>query len=198
VDHQDDEAFLWRFVETVAESGCRTFIVHARKAWLKGLSPAQNRRVPPLMIHRVYRLKQRFPELEIILNGGILTPAEASGHLAHVDGVMVGRAAYGNPALWKHIDRDWFHEKSPIQDDGSLLESFSRFYEKERRQGQRPSALLKHFLNFFKGQDGSRRWRQILTQWIQNPPETIDLRAAYDQTIGKVPPSPVSPIGETH
>ena len=104
-DDQDEEEDLRRFIEVVASAGCTRFIVHARKAWLKGLSPKENREVPPLDYGRVYRLKASRPELEIILNGGIETIEESCAHLDHVDGVMLGRAAYQNPAILADVDR---------------------------------------------------------------------------------------------
>ncbi|HVJ76926.1 MAG TPA: tRNA dihydrouridine(20/20a) synthase DusA, partial [Hyphomicrobium sp.] len=105
IDEQDAEEDLRRFIDAVAAAGCATFIVHARKAWLKGLSPKENREVPPLDYGRVYRLKAARPELEIVINGGIETIAAAQAHLDHVDGVMVGRAAYQNPAILADVDR---------------------------------------------------------------------------------------------
>ena len=108
IDDQDSEADLERFVSTVADAGCRTFIVHARKAWLQGLSPKENREIPPLDYARVYRLKAAHPELEIILNGGIASLEAAEAHLAHVDGVALGRAAYQNPYLLAEVDRRFF------------------------------------------------------------------------------------------
>ena len=105
IDDQDSEADLERFIAAVAGAGCRTFIVHARKAWLQGLSPKENREVPPLDYGRVYRLKAAHPELEIVINGGIDSLAEAEAHLAHVDGVALGRAAYQNPYLLAEVDR---------------------------------------------------------------------------------------------
>ena len=108
IDDQDSEADLERFVDAVAGAGCRTFIVHARKAWLQGLSPKENREMPPLDYGRVYRLKAAHPELEIVLNGGIASLEEAEAHLAHVDGVALGRAAYQNPYLLAEVDRRLF------------------------------------------------------------------------------------------
>ena len=105
IDDQDSEAALSRFIETVANAGCRIFIVHARKAWLQGLSPKENRDVPPLDYERVYRLKAAFPELTIAINGGIATLEEALVHLEAVDGVMLGRAAYKSPAILADVDR---------------------------------------------------------------------------------------------
>ena len=108
IDDQDAEADLSRFIDTVADAGCSTFVVHARKAWLKGLSPKENREIPPLDYDRVYRLKARRSELTIIINGGIETIADAQKHLEHVDGVMLGRAAYQNPCLLADVDSEIF------------------------------------------------------------------------------------------
>ena len=108
IDDQDSEADLDRFVAAVAGAGCKLFIIHARKAWLKGLSPKQNREVPPLDYERVYRLKENFPELFVVINGGITTLDEAATHMAHVDGVMLGRAAYQHPFVLADVDRRFF------------------------------------------------------------------------------------------
>ena len=114
IDEQDSEADLQRFIDVVAGAGCRTFIVHARKAWLQGLSPKENREVPPLDYARVYRLKAAHPELTIVLNGGIADLDAAAAHLEHVDGVMLGRAAYQTPYILAEVDRRFFDASAPV------------------------------------------------------------------------------------
>ena len=121
IDDQDSEADLDRFVRAVADAGCRTVVVHARKAWLQGLSPKQNREVPPLDYGRVHRLKQAHPELEVVINGGIATLEDAEAHMARVDGVMLGRAAYHTPYLLAEVDRRFYGAASPAPTRGEVL-----------------------------------------------------------------------------
>jgi tRNA-dihydrouridine synthase A len=162
IDDQDAEESLDRFIDGVAEAGCSTFIVHARKAWLKGLSPKENRNVPPLDYGRVFRLKQRRPDLEIVLNGGIESLESARSHLPQVDGVMLGRAAYADPYLLAEVDRALLGatEMSP-----SRLEVFDRFVphvEAELAKGTRLNQMTRHILGLFHGQPRARVFRRHL------------------------------------
>ena len=129
IDDQDAEESLDRFIDAVAEGGCRTFILHARKAWLEGLSPKENRDVPPIDYDRVYRMKARRPDLTIIVNGGIGSFAEAADHLAHVDGVMLGRAAYQDPYILAEVDQRLFGAEEPAPSRLEVLDSFMAYAE---------------------------------------------------------------------
>jgi tRNA-dihydrouridine synthase A len=164
IDNHDAEASLDHFAETVAEAGCRTFIVHARKAWLKGLSPKENRDVPPLDYGRVHRLKARRPELEIVINGGIESLAAAESHLPHVDGVMLGRAAYADPHLLAEIDRALFgsNEMPPSRLD--VLDAFMPYVAGELSRGTRLNQMTRHVLGLFHGQPRARAFRRHLAE----------------------------------
>src|SRR6185312_1943132 len=137
IDDQDAEEDLRRFIDIVAGAGCTTFVVHARKAWLKGLSPKENREVPPLDYARVYRLKAARPELEIVINGGIETLDETRAHLEHVDGVMLGRAAYQNPAILADVDRTIFGDPSDAPTRAEVLTALIPYIEQHLRRGGR-------------------------------------------------------------
>ena len=165
IDDDDNEEFLFDFVDTVQQSGCTTFIVHARKAILNGLSPKQNRDVPPLIYDRVYRLKQAFPHLEIIINGGIKTVDDVKQHLSFVDGVMIGREAYQNPWLLADIDREIYAD--PKAKDVSRHEILRRFYpyvEEQLKVGQKLSYMTRHILGLFHSQPGGKRFRRYLSE----------------------------------
>jgi tRNA-dihydrouridine synthase A len=164
IDDQDAEESLDRFVDGVAQAGCRTFIVHARKAWLKGLSPKENRDVPPLDYLRVYRLKQRRPELEIVLNGGIDSLAAAEAQLPHVDGVMLGRAAYADPFLLAEVDRTLFGSDETPPSRLDVLDAFVPYIEAELAQGARLNQMTRHILGLFHGQPRARAFRRHLAE----------------------------------
>ncbi|MBC8013713.1 MAG: tRNA dihydrouridine(20/20a) synthase DusA [Methyloceanibacter sp.] len=164
IDDQDAEASLDRFIDCVAQAWCTTFIVHARKAWLKGLSPKENRDVPPIDHGRVRRLKERRPDLEIILNGGIESLAGAQMHLSHVDGVMLGRAAYADPYLLAEVDRGLFGavETPPARLD--VLDRFTPYVEAELANGARLNQMTRHILGLFHGQPRARAFRRHLAE----------------------------------
>jgi len=164
IDDQDAEASLDRFVATVAEAGCRTFIVHARKAWLKGLSPQENRDVPPLDYGRVHRLKASRPELEIVLNGGIESLAAAEAQLPHVDGVMLGRAAYADPYLLAEIDRTLFGSDDTPLSRLEVLDLFMPYVETELAKCTRLNQMTRHILGLFHGQPRARAFRRHLAE----------------------------------
>jgi tRNA-dihydrouridine synthase A len=164
IDDQDAEASLDRFIDRVAEAGCRTFIVHARKAWLGGLSPKENRDVPPLDYDRVRRLKARRPELEIVLNGGIESFAEALKQLPHVDGVMLGRAAYADPYLLAEVDRVLFGAQDAPPSRLDVLDRFVPYVEAELSRGSRLNAMTRHILGLFHGQKRARLFRRHLAE----------------------------------
>jgi len=186
VDHLDDYEFLYRFVDTVAQAGCQSFSVHARKAWLKGLSPAQNRSIPPLDYERVYQLKRDFPNLEIVINGGVSDIEQVKTHLAHVDGVMVGRAAYHNPLTFRELDTQVFKDRDhKVPEASELLAMFQSYIQNQHELGTPLSAMLKHLLGFFKGAKGSRLWRQRITEMIQQKGDLPNLAEVYNTTIGR-------------
>ena len=164
IDNQDSEQELEKFVSTVAKGGCETFIVHARKAWLEGLSPKQNRDVPPLDYERVHRLKQTHPELEICINGGIETLNDAEAHLCHVDGVMLGRAAYHNPYLLSQVDARFFAQTGVAPTREEVLERYTAYAERHLRAGTRLHHLTRHILGLYHGQPGARAYRRLLTE----------------------------------
>ena len=171
VDDHDSYEFLQGFVHQVAAAGCRIFVVHARKAWLKGLSPKQNRNVPPLDYPRVHRLKADFPELEIIINGGLTNSAAALEQLPHVDGVMLGRAAYHDPMLMADLDRqvfatDWMPSRQ------SIARRYIQHVETELASGVSFKLMARHLLGLYAGQAGARRWRRSLGQ-LENGPQGL-------------------------
>lgn len=155
IDRTQSYEFMRIFVTAVAEAGCGTFIVHARNAWLKGLSPKENREVPPLNYGFVYRLKRDFPDLEIVINGGITTWAEIDDHLARVDGVMLGRAAYHNPWL---LARDG----GPSQ-RSTVVHAMHAYARRECARGTALRHVTRHMLGLYHGHLGARRWRQMLS-----------------------------------
>ena len=169
IDHQEGYDPLHRFVETLAQAGCRTFIVHARKAWLQGLSPKENREVPPLRYERVHRLKADFPHLEIVINGGILTLDQALEQLERVDGVMMGRAVYHAPWLLAEADRrifgDDFHPGSPHR----VVRRMLPLVEQECSRGVPLKRITRHLLGLFHGRPGAKRWRRYLSEHAHLP-----------------------------
>ncbi len=164
IDDQDGEADLERFVAAVAAAGCRTFIVHARKAWLQGLSPRENRELPPLDYGRVHRLKAAHPELEIVINGGIASLAEAEAHLARIDGVALGRAAYHDPYLLAEVDRRLFGDSAPAPSRRAVLEALIPYAERHLRQGGRLNNIARHILGLYHGRPRARAFRRHLSE----------------------------------
>jgi tRNA-dihydrouridine synthase A len=163
VDDQDPQESLFRLVDLAAEAGVRVFIVHARKAWLQGLSPKENRDVPPLDYDLVYRLRAERPGLTVVLNGGVASLDEAEAHLAFVDGVMLGRAAYHSPAILGAVDRRLFGDDVA---DVEAIEAVRRYLPHVRRElarGTPLAAMTRHMLGLFGGMRGARAWRRTLT-----------------------------------
>jgi len=164
VDARDSYDDLRRFVSIVAESGCTVFTVHARKAWLSGLSPKENREVPPLSYDTVYRLKRDFPHLTIVLNGGVRSLAEVEMELQQVDGVMIGRAAYETPYMLAEIDRRIFgDEAAPILSRREIIAAFIPYVRDELAAGTHLRHMTRHILGLFQGLPGARAWRRTLT-----------------------------------
>lgn len=162
VDDQDAEVALRELIARVGDAGITCFAIHARKAWLQGLSPKENREVPPLDYDLVYRIKRENPALTIILNGGIPSLEESERHLAHVDGVMLGRAAYQNPALLAEVDARFFGDAPrPL---ASALAEFSLYAERKLKDGVRLGAMTRHMLGLFHGQPGARAFRRHLSE----------------------------------
>lgn len=168
VDEQDPESALDALADAVFAEGADALWVHARKAWLQGLSPRENREIPPLDYARVYRLKQRLPEKFIGINGGILSLAEAEKHLRHVDGVMLGRAAYHTPAVLIGADRMLGSDEEPIR-PAALLDAMWAYAEGHIARGGRLSHIARHMVGLFHGQAGARRFRQILSTEASRP-----------------------------
>lgn len=172
INHQDSYEFLSHFVHTIAKTGCKNFIIHARKAWLNGLSPKENRSIPPLQYDVIYQLKQDFPHLTIILNGGVESLDDAQKHLQHVDGIMIGRKAYQNPYLLAEIDNR-FYQHPTIADRQTILANLISYIEYERSQGTTPHQITRHILGFFQGIPGAKHWRRLLSGPEKN---TLDFR----------------------
>ncbi len=165
IDDRDDYNSLANFVATVSGRGCRTVAIHARKAWLSGLSPKQNREIPPLNYGFVYRIKDEFPGLEIVLNGGVATLAEAAGHLERVDGVMIGRAAYQDPWMLRDADRLIFGEDRPgPKSRHDVVEAMLPYIENQRRRGVPLARMTRHLSGLFNGLPGARAWRRYLAE----------------------------------
>lgn len=165
IDDMDSFEQLQQFVETVRESGCKSFTIHARKAILQGLSPKENREIPPLIYDYVYRIKQLYPDLEVVINGGIKTIEQCLGHLEHVDGVMIGREAYQNPyPLLSQIDAQLFDDPHPIPSRLDIAESFIPYLEQRIEQGQSLYSVIKHLLGLFHGERGGKQFRRYLSE----------------------------------
>ena len=164
IDDQDSYDFLRAFVEAVAAAGCRTLILHARKAWLSGLSPKQNREIPPLRYEMVHRVKADFPELEIIANGGIRTLAQARAQLEAVDGVMIGREAYQNPYVLAEWERALLGTDAPAPSRCEIARRLVPYIERELVAGTPLPAITRHVLGLFNGLPGARAWRRHLSE----------------------------------
>jgi len=162
VDDQDPEQSLFTLVDACAAAGVKTVIVHARKAWLSGLSPKENRDVPPLDYPLVYRLKAERPDLTIVINGGVASLAEAEEHLSHVDGVMLGRAAYHEPGILGQVDRRIFDQGEDV-DGFAAVEAYLPYVETQLANGVHMAAMTRHMLGLFHGMRGARAWRRIMT-----------------------------------
>lgn len=163
IDQQDSYEFVCHFIETIMPY-CQTFIVHARKAWLSGLSPKENREVPPLDYERVYQLKRDYPELVIAINGGITSLEQIKIHLQHVDGVMVGREAYQNPMLLSEIDKQIFAKDHAITNPISAIEQLFPYIEVELAKGTQLNHIMRHTLGIFNGKKGAKQWRRYLSE----------------------------------
>ena len=164
VDDCDSDAFLHDFVGKVAETGCHVFIMHARKAWLKGLSPKENREIPPLDYDRVYQLKNIFPQLEIIINGGIQDKNAVPEHLSGVDGVMVGRVVCSNPYWLFDVDQHYYAEKTESKSRQEIIRLYLPYVLQQYAKGVPMRHMTRHLIGLFQGEVGARAWRQRLSE----------------------------------
>ncbi|MEM9242638.1 MAG: tRNA dihydrouridine(20/20a) synthase DusA [Pseudomonadota bacterium] len=175
VDDQDSYQALHQFIETVARTGCETFIIHARKAWLQGLSPKQNRDIPPLQYQRVYQLKRDFPDLEIIINGGISDYDSIHQHLHNVDGVMIGRKAYQAPYFLSEIDQHFYACSTKQVTAVEILQQYSHYVQRQLDRGVPLASLLRHLMGFFRGVPKGKQWRRYLSEHIHQKNAGIDV-----------------------
>ncbi|AOR62308.1 tRNA dihydrouridine(20/20a) synthase DusA [Pectobacterium wasabiae] len=170
IDDQDSYEFLCEFIQTVAGRGeCDTFVIHARKAWLSGLSPKENREIPPLDYPRVYQLKRDFPALTLAINGGVKTLEEAKTHLQHLDGVMMGREAYQNPGILAQVDRELFGIDAVAPDLADVVRAMYPYIERELSGGASLGHITRHMLGMFQGITGARQWRRYLSENAHKP-----------------------------
>jgi tRNA-dihydrouridine synthase A len=164
IDECDSYAELTQFVGDVAAGGCETVIIHARKAWLSGLSPKQNRHIPPLRYDVVFQLKQDFPQLEIIINGGIDSLDAAESLLKHVDGVMLGREVYHNPYVLSEVDHRLFGDNLPLKTRQDVILALIPYVQQQMHQGVRLNTIARHLLGLFHGMEGARAWRRHISE----------------------------------
>ncbi|PQQ32053.1 tRNA dihydrouridine(20/20a) synthase DusA [Photorhabdus luminescens] len=176
IDEQDSYQFLCDFIDVVVQrSGCNIFTIHARKAWLSGLSPKENREIPPLDYPRVYQLKKDFPQLTIAINGGIKSLKEAKQHLQYVDGIMVGREAYQNPSILAQVDHELFDASMPVVDTVAVVKALYPYIEQELSKGTYLGHITRHILGIFQGIPGARQWRRHLSENAHKPGADISV-----------------------
>jgi tRNA-dihydrouridine synthase A len=184
IDENETVEELFEFVETVAESGCKTFIVHARKAWLNGLSPKQNRDIPPLRYDVVHSLKQTMPELEIIINGGICDLETTEQQLKKVDGVMMGREAYHNPYILAEVDQRFYQSEEKILSRFEIIEALFPYIEKELAKGTRLHSISRHILGIFNGLPGAKKWRRYISENAPPAKANVDVIKQALELVG--------------
>lgn len=185
IDEQDSYQFLTDFVSTVHEkAGCDDFTIHARKAWLNGLSPKENREIPPLDYPRVYQLKKDFPHLTIGINGGIKTLEECLEHLQHLDGVMVGREAYQSPYLLAQVDQLIFGLDKPVKKRRQVVEEMYPYIERELAKGAYLGHITRHMLGLFQNMPGARQWRRYISENAHKPGAGIEV---VQTALAKIP-----------
>jgi tRNA-dihydrouridine synthase A len=186
VDDQIPAEILPRFVERVATAGCETFIVHARKAWLSGLSPAENRDVPPLDYPLVHALKAARPDLTIVINGGIASIDEAEPHLAVLDGVMLGRAAYQTPWVLAEVDRRVFGDETRDRDRWDVVEAMVEYAARRGGEGVPLKSITRHMMGLFHGLPGARSWRRVLGEEARDPDANPELIRRAASMVGSL------------
>ena len=183
IDEQDSYDELCIFIDSIRNAGTSTFIIHARKAWLQGLSPKQNREIPPIRYDIVYQLKKDFPELEIIINGGIQTISEAQQHLEHCDGVMIGRAAYHTPWILSEADKLIFKQKGSSQTPYDVIQQMIPFIEQQLSSGIKLHTITRHMLGLFHGRPGAKAWRRYLSEKANSPEANIQTLIAAASSL---------------
>ena len=185
IDDQDSYEFLTDFVSTVAEQGgCEQFTIHARKAWLSGLSPKENREIPPLDYPRAYQLKKDFSHLNIAVNGGIKTLEESIAHLEHVDGVMVGREAYQNPYILAQVDQLIFGQDKPVKKRSQVVEEMYPYIEAQLSKGAYLGHITRHMIGLFQSMPGARQWRRYSSENAHKPGAGIEV---IETALAKIP-----------
>ncbi|WP_375751554.1 tRNA dihydrouridine(20/20a) synthase DusA [Vibrio sp. HN007] len=185
IDDQDSYEFLTTFVSTVHEqSGCDDFTIHARKAWLSGLSPKENREIPPLDYPRAYQLKKDFPNLTIGINGGIKTLEDSLEHLKHLDGVMVGREAYQSPYLLSQVDQIIFGLDKPVKKRRQIVEEMYPYIERELSKGAYLGHITRHMLGLFQAMPGARQWRRYISENAHKQGAGIEV---VETALAKIP-----------
>ena len=184
IDERDSYKALADFVSRVASGGCEVFIVHARKAWLSGLSPKENREIPPLRYDIVYRIKRDFPSLTIILNGGLTALDQIAESLRQVDGAMIGRAAYENPYLLAEVDRRFFGSSAPPPSRHQVIRAFLPYVEDQLQQGTPLHCMTRHVLGLFQGIPGARAWRRHLSEHTHRRGAGMEVLEA---ALGQIP-----------
>ncbi len=185
IDDQDSYEFLKDFIHVVSEKGgCDNFTIHARKAWLSGLSPKENREIPPLDYPRVYQLKQDFAHLTMAINGGIKTFEEMEEHLKHMDGVMVGREAYQSPYLMAEVDQRLFGSELPVMKRREVVEAMYPYIEKQLANGSYLGHITRHMLGLFQNMPGARQWRRHISENAHKPGAGIEV---VQQALDKIP-----------
>ena len=164
IDDLDSYEFLHQFLTTVSAAGCQHFIIHARKAWLSGLSPKQNRDIPPLDYQRVYQIKRDFPELDISINGGIKTFAQANEHMQHIDGVMIGREVYQNPYMLVEADNAIWQANTPVKSRQAVINEMAEYTNRHVASGGRAWHVARHMLGLCNGLAGAKQFRRYLSE----------------------------------
>ncbi len=195
IDDLDSWEHLRHFVATVADSGCRTFIVHARKAWLRGLSPKQNRDIPPLQYDTVFLLKQEFPELEFVINGGIESVHQSLQLVQRVDGVMLGRAAYQNPGCLEQADALLFGTEAPSTSQLEVVERMLPYIDAQLGNGCRLNHITRHMSGLFQGTPGARKYRRYLSEHACLPGAGVEVLKG---AVAQLAPSPTEPAAAAY
>ncbi|WP_345775848.1 tRNA dihydrouridine(20/20a) synthase DusA [Vibrio tubiashii] len=185
IDDQDSYEFLTDFVSIVSEKGgCEQFTIHARKAWLSGLSPKENREIPPLDYPRAYQLKKDFSHLTIAINGGVKTLEESKEHLQYLDGVMVGREAYQNPYILANVDQEIFGLDKPVKKRSQVVEEMYPYIEQQLSQGAYLGHITRHMLGLFQNMPGARQWRRYISENAHKPGSGIEV---VEAALAKIP-----------